>query len=364
MRSTASENSVNNQDEDEVRITRIESPSSTPLLHKSPLQLHAHSTACSSISSPAVTVVQGPVVRRAVITGATPISPVQHMVPSFAFPSAALHKPVLSPSTVHQHMSAASSGEAQSVIISRTGDSSHQRVAQYVNPQHRIIDPELHTRVQGQTVSMPSLGLSRHSVPGVTSQLLQAKPGSPNTYRVLHNIGSSKSMVVIPEPPPQSVQKVYAEPISHATVQPQPNVSVDPFRFLHTVVPQPKVLPVTPQQQQHHHRKQQQPPQDTVTLGVQHKRPVPTVLFEPQYTKRARFYTVVTQGGSPQPPFPRGPAVPSSGTTLTPMGGSHSSLMQQLPHGLPTRTPVQPAPIPLAAQGQMSRMHPTLAPHQ
>ena len=373
---------MSDQDKDEVRITKIESPSASSVPQMTPVQLHTRSAVPSSSTLPAVTVVQGPVVRRTVITGSpiqgppfsrtpTPTSPVQRIPPSASLLSAALHKPTLSSSATHQLMASASSGQAKSVIISHAVDPSHQCMTQYLSPQHHIIEPALQMRSQGQAASgMSSLSLPHNSDAGLTSQMLKTKPGSPKTYRVLQNVGGSKSVVVVSEPVPQSLQKAGAEPISHTKVQPgqmpippSPNVALDPFRFLHPVVPPPKVLPTSTQQ--HHHYKQSQQTSNSVVapLGGQRKRPMPMVLYEPQYTKRARFYTVVTQGGTPQPPTCCSPAVSSSGAPLTTMDGSHRSHLQ-LSRSLPSHTTAKPTTMTLAAQGQMSRMQATMSPYQ
>ena len=302
----------------------------------------------------------------------TPTSPVQRISPSVSLLSAALHKPTLSSSATHQQMTSASSGQAKSVIISHTVAPNHQCMTQYLGPQHHIIEPALQMRSQGQAASgMTSLSMPHSSDAGLTSQILQTKPGSPKTYRVLQNVGGSKSVVVLSEPVHQSLQKAGAEPISHTKVQPgqmpiptSPNVALDPFRFLHPVVPPPKVLPTSAQQ--HHQRyKQSQQTSDGVVppLGGQRKRPMPMVLYEPQYTKRARFYTVVTQGGTPQPPTCCSPATSSSGAPLTTMDSSHRSHLQ-LSRGLPSHTTVQPTTMTLPAQGQMSRMQATMSPYQ
>lgn len=383
MNNAAHECSMSDQDKDEVRITRIESPSLSSVPQKSPVQLHTWPAVPSSSTAPAVTVVQGPVVRRTVITGSpmqgppfsrtpTPTSPVQRISPSASLLPATLHKPTLSASATHQQMASASSGQAKSVIISHAVDPNHQYMPPYLSPQHHIIEPALQMRSQGQTASgMSSLGMPHDSDASLTSQMLQqAKPGSPKTYRILQNVGGSKSVVVLSDPVPQSLQKAGAEPNSHTKVQPRqmpippsPNVALDHFRFLHPVVPPPKVLPTSAQQ--HHHYKQPQQASDSVVapLGGQRKRPMPMVLFEPQYTKRARFYTVVTQGGTPQPPTCCSNAVSSSGVPLTTMDSSHRSQLQ-LSRGLPSHTAVRPTTMPLAAQGQMSRMQATMSPYQ
>ena len=411
MSNTTPECTTSDQDGDEVRITKIESPTVMSMLQKTPIQLHLHPSVCSS-STPAVTLVQGPAVRRTVITdGGGPLfsrtptcsSQVQHVLSGAALPSPTLPTPLIAPSAVHPQRTSGSSSQNRTVIISRMGDPNHQHIPQFLPTPHPNIDPALQVHPKVQTVSIPSLSLPRNSVPGVSSQILQAKPGSSLTYRVVQTEGG-ETVAVVPKPAHQSVQQTCTAPIAHATVQPRqlptptsPNVALDPYRVLHPVLPQPKVHPPSQQQQQPGGyvapasgqqpggyvapASGQQPggyvapasgqqPGGYVApaSGQRRKRPVPAVLFEPQYTKRARFYTVVTQGIPPQPPqVCQTPPVPTTRASPSSVEGPHRTVVQ-LPKVVPLQPVAQPTSVqrtsaPLA-QGQFGGMPATMAARQ